>query len=231
MTTQSHSHSSSFAWLFAACLGIAGWAACGGPAPQPEAPKAPQPVASTPAPVASSVAPAASTPSPQPAPTASASAAPTPAPLPGFTPIPADVKGKYPGGNVVKARMFDLSGECAEVIGPDGRPCATATQPGAEMTKVQIERTVLLLTDQRAFSGAAPKCFNPDHAVVFYDDKELPIAWVSLSLSCSSLKGRPTLQGIPVPQDGTYNIAGAAIGFLKGTCNTLKLKDCGKKAM
>jgi len=229
MTTQSHS--SSIAWLFAACLGIAGWAACGGPAPQPEAPKTPEPVASVPAPVESSPAPAASTPAPQPAPTASASAAPTPAPLPGFQPIPADVKGKYPGGSVAKARMFDLTGECAEPIGADGRVCAAATQPGAELTKVQIERTILLLTDQRAFGGTAPKCFNPDHAIVFYDDKELPIAWVSLSLSCSSMKGLPALQGIPAPQDGTYNIAGAAIGFLKGTCSTLKLANCGKKGM
>lgn len=229
MTTQSRSHSPSIAWFVSACLGIAGWAACGGPAPQPETPKAPEPVVSSPAPAASTPAPIASTPAPQPEPVTSASAAPSPAPLPGFTTIPADVKGKYPGGNVAKARMFDLSGECAEPIGAEGRPCAAATQPGAEMTKVQIERTILLLTDQRAFSHGAPKCFTPDHAVVFYDDKDLPIAWVSLSLSCSSMKGRPALQGIAVPQDGTYNIAGAAIGFLKGTCNTLKLKDCGKK--
>lgn len=206
---------------------IAALAACGGPAPQPDFAKPPPPpVASSPAPAdTASAAPLDSAPAPLPEPAPSATAPAAPPPLPGFAPIPAEAKGKYPGTTIAKARMFDLSGACPEPIGADGRLCSAAAQPGVELTKVQIERTILLLTDQRAFGGAAASCFTPDHAMVFYDDKDLPIAWTSLSLSCSSLQARPQLQGIK-GHEGIYHVSSAAIGFLRGVCKTHKLAAC-----
>ena len=43
-------------------------------------------------------------------------------------------------------------------------------EPGADMNAVHIERATDLLSDARAFAHAAPKCFEPDHALVFYND-------------------------------------------------------------
>ncbi len=220
-------HTSLIRALVASVSLIAALAACGGPAPQPDFAKPPlPPVASSPAPAeTASAAPLDSAPTPLPAPAPSATAPAAPPPLPGFAPIPAEAKGKYPGTPIAKARMFDLNAACPEPVGADGRLCSAAAQPGVELTKVQIERSILLLTDQRAFSGSAASCFTPDHAMVFYDDKDLPIAWTSLSLSCSSLQARPQLQGIK-GHEGTYHVSSAAIGFLRGVCKTHKLAAC-----
>jgi hypothetical protein len=115
--------------------------------------------------------------------------------------------------------------DCTTPIGPDGKVCASATAPGAELTPVQIERTVLLLTDQRAFGGSGVSCATPDHAIVFYDDKDAPVAWVELSLSCGNLMAKPALPGI-AKKDNRHPLTGAALGFLRPMCNKFKLTKC-----
>jgi hypothetical protein len=111
------------------------------------------------------------------------------------------------------------------VVGADGNLCARVVEPGAEINAVHIERVTDLLSDGRAFNSAAPKCFEPSHAIVFYDEKDVPMGWTQLSLSCSSLTARPALTGIP-KKDETYAVAGAAFAYLRGLCKTLKMGAC-----
>ena len=114
---------------------------------------------------------------------------------------------------------------CAKVVGDDGNLCARVVEPGAEINAVHIERVTDLLSDGRAFQSSAPKCFEPSHALVFYNEKGVPIGWSQISMSCGSLTARPALTGIARSGD-QYSISSAAFSYLRGLCKTLKLSAC-----
>jgi hypothetical protein len=127
--------------------------------------------------------------------------------------------------------MFGLKADgadtCPSVVGADGHLCPRVIEPGADINTMHIERVTDLLSDARAFSSAAPKCFEPQHALVFYNDKGAPVGWALVSLSCGSLTALPELTGTQ-KHDGKYNVSGPALSYLKGLCKSSKLDGCGK---
>jgi len=132
-----------------------------------------------------------------------------------------------PKGKFFALKPVEGADTCASVVLPDGRLCPRVIEPGAELNAVHIERATDLLSDARAFSNAAPKCFDPQHAFVFYNDKGVPIGWSLVSLSCGSLTALPELSGVQ-KHDGKYNVSGPALSYLKGLCKTSKLDGCVK---
>ncbi len=194
------------------------------PLPPPNSTAAASPTSSASAPILPSSGDAPT----QPQPSASAWAPAGPPPLAGFVAIPAQREGKFPGTAAAKARMFDASAQCTRAVGDDGRLCVGAAQPGAELNALQLERLTLLLNDQRAFGRATPTCSTPDHAVVFYDKADLPIAEVSVGLACSSVAARPQLNGIAKSNDATM-LTATALSYVRGVCKQLKLSGCDAK--
>ena len=202
------------------------------PPPPVQSVVAPPSAGTSPAPPASSDSPPVPATASAAAPIASASA-PPPAgqpPVPGFVAIAVTHKGKFPGVRPPKGRMFALkaatdasSDACPEVVGQQGHPCARLVQPGVNLNAVNIERVTDLLSDGRAFRAAEAKCYEPSHAFVFYDDKDVPIGWAEVSLGCGALRALPTLTGIAANGD-KYTLSAAALAYLRGLSKTLKLE-------
>jgi hypothetical protein len=115
------------------------------------------------------------------------------------------------------------SDPCPEVVGRDGNLCSHIVQPGVVLNAVNIERVTDLLSDGRAFQAAPAKCYEPSHAFVFYDDKDVPIGWSEVSLNCGAVRARPTLTGIALHGD-RYTLSSAAHAYVRGLSKTLKLE-------
>jgi hypothetical protein len=205
-------------------------AACGSqPAPDARPPSPPpaiaaptqsqEPVVQAPAPSDAS-APAASTPLPD-----------KPAPVPGFTGVPETHQRKFPGVRPPKARMFPLkplasdTDKCVSIVGSDGHLCGRVIGLGVELPPVHIERVTDLLSDARGFKHTAPSCYEPQHALVFYNDSGVPLGWSEVSLGCGTVRAAPALTGIH-NHEGVYVLAASGLSYLRGLCKTLKLEGC-----
>ncbi|MBL9026987.1 MAG: hypothetical protein JNL21_32625 [Myxococcales bacterium] len=183
----------------------------------PEATVAPQPSASA-VPPAASVAPAEVAPE-------------------GFEPIPAKRKGGFPGVAFKKARAFafdlSVSGKpvCRAPLDPDGTLCSTVERDGVELSAAQVERLLALLGQPSTFGGGA-KCFLPHHGVVFYDERETPVAELSFCLLCDMALAHPAIPRTR-PSDtgeGLTGLSEKGNAALRGLCNELGLPKCNARS-
>lgn len=166
---------------------------------------------------------------------ATASAAPTLAPEvppPGFQPIPARRPKGFPGVAFAEVRgfAFDLEvGErsvCSMPLDRDGTSCETVVRPGVVLTPEQTKQLLAILGDKGSF-GPGSKCFLPHHGFVFYDDKGVPVAEVSLCFMCAMGLAAPA---IPVGRggdgDGSFGLGEKSTGALRALCRDLGLPKC-----
>lgn len=99
---------------------------------------------------------------------------------------------------VHNARMFafQFGGSCGDrVVGKDGRICDDAVYPGALLTPEQTRRAAELLHDAPSPASwgrrAYVSCYDPHHAVVFFDERGVPVADITVCFECGNFKLAP----------------------------------------
>jgi hypothetical protein len=129
---------------------------------------------------------------------------------------------------VASARMFvfdfadPVYGSCGDgVVQPDGTICSSAVYPGTALTQSQTEGAAAILRAAPASWSARvrSRCFDPHHAVVFFDDKGAPVGELTTCFACGTLRVRPG----PADDALMTDEAGA---FFADTCRALGVGAC-----
>jgi hypothetical protein len=128
-------------------------------------------------------------------------------------------------GHMHHARMiaFNYGGACEEqVVEKDGTICEGAVYPGVALTAAQTERAAEIV---RLAAGPAwdarpsISCFEPHHAVVFFDERDAPVAEIDVCFMCGNFKLAPG----PESEAGMTDLEGH---FFADTCRTLGVGGC-----
>ena len=96
-----------------------------------------------------------------------------------------------------KMLAFDFAdpafGACGErVVNRDGTICASAVYPGSELSTEQASRVLELSREAlRASTRQHTRCFEPHHAIVYFDQKGVPVAEVTVCFECSAIRLSP----------------------------------------
>jgi hypothetical protein len=129
-------------------------------------------------------------------------------------------------GRVHSARMFayQFSGSCEDrIVGKDGRICDDAVYPGAQLTPEQTKRAVDLLHDASLPASwskrASIRCFEPHHALVFFDERGVPVADIAVCFECGNFKLAPG------PED-ERSMTDEEVAFFADTCRAQGVGGC-----
>jgi hypothetical protein len=116
----------------------------------------------------------------------------------------------------------DAYGNCEGVVASDGTLCPSTVYSGVFLTKEQARRAAAIVNGAlKGWSGdrTAPLCFNPHHAVVFFDDHDVPVAEVTVCFGCGDLRVQPG----PTFYVGMTD---AEADFFAETCRALRVGGC-----
>lgn len=124
------------------------------------------------------------------------------------------------------ARMiaFNYGMPCGDgVVEANGTICESAVYPGAELTATQLARAseILRLAPDPKTWRARPsiRCFDPHHAVVFFDDHDVPVGEVDICFEC----GNFMLTNVRDSEGGMTDDEGT---FFADTCRAQNVGGC-----
>lgn len=145
---------------------------------------------------------------------------------PGFRPL---TRGsRVDSKRMHHARMiaFNYGMPCGDsVVEGSGAICESAVYPGAELTPAQLTRAseILRLAPDPNTWRARPsvRCFDPHHAVVFFDDHDAPVGEIDVCFEC----GNFTLTNIR-ERDGEGGMTSAEGMFFADTCRAQGVGGC-----
>lgn len=130
----------------------------------------------------------------------------------------------------VYARAFEFNrgagtGEfCLSIVDRYGRLCPSAKKPGIGLSYKQADLALRAFAEPTMPKALGAWCFDPHHAVVFYDVEDRPIAGMSVCFECERRSGwHPGMQVGEGPP-----MAPEAIGMFRDLfCKQLGLAPCG----
>jgi len=124
------------------------------------------------------------------------------------------------------ARMiaFGYGAACGDrVLEKDGTVCEGAVYPGAELTPPELAKAteILRLAPDPATWRTRPsiRCFDPHHAVVFFDDQGVPVAEIDVCFEC----GNFTLTSVAAGERAMTDAEGM---FFADTCRARNVGGC-----
>jgi hypothetical protein len=135
--------------------------------------------------------------------------------------------GRAPA-RVHDARMFAFDfadavfGDCSRVTASDGTFCTSAVYPGVPLTPEQTQRAVTLAWPVDAGppgTRAVGRCFEPHHAVVFLDDRGVPVGEATVCFECRTMHVAPGSGEDLVMND-------AEAGFFADLCRSTHVGGC-----
>ena len=141
----------------------------------------------------------------------------------GYRGIKNRAKQTYPGVpfSTVRAFAYNRVRYVFEepLLRHDGTLGPSVVHPGVTLTPDQAERLVALVT-AKATGRASHYWGPPTHAFVFYDDRERPVATLTVNFSTGTLDANPTTD------DFQYELDSAKEEGFRTLCRELGFPDC-----
>ncbi len=130
----------------------------------------------------------------------------------------------------VYARAFEFNrgagtGEfCFSIVDRNGRLCPSAKRPGIGLSYKQADLALEAFAEPTMPEATGAWCFEPHHAVVFYNVKDQPIAAMSVCFECDRRNGWHPGQHVG---EGPPMATEAVQMFRRLFCTELELEPCG----
>ena len=110
---------------------------------------------------------------------------------------------EFPGRPYHRVVAFELNGR----YGHARAASVFENQTGKQivLTQPQVEDFLLLLNDRKSYGHYEMACFDPRVGLVFYDESDEVVAYLSLCLACNNVRAEPALDfDLEIPSNSGF---------------------------
>lgn len=106
-----------------------------------------------------------------------------------------DFSWKKPRYSYAKAYLYNLAANSSDHVIKSGKlhPSVVDTS-GIILDSLQCGRVISVMQGKSDSQDDQGSCFIPHHGIVFYNEKHVPVAWVSLCFSCGQKRAVPEMK-------------------------------------
>lgn len=94
-----------------------------------------------------------------------------------------------------KAYLYNLAANSSDHIIQNGKLHASvADTNGIRLDSAQCAKAINVMQGRSKEQDDVASCFIPHHSIVFYNEKNIPVAWISICFSCGQKRAVPEMK-------------------------------------